>query len=587
MQLSSSPPPWSLRLRRTLPARLRGERDVLFLSFTLFLGLGYLAFGLTSWGVGFGQGLAANLSGALAMLVLGWLRWQGRPLRTLVGLLQLLVLLQALWMAWMTGGIYSPALGWLALAPLPALLADNRRSRLLGVAASLVAILALYAYALLGAEARLDIAPDQLIHWHLVMALVIFGLQLAMLQRLHSMRQRRLRRMHQRAATLRRLHQQLQRTQQQKDLFVASVSHELRTPMNAILGLADLIQHDRQLQPEVRAKVEDIQKSGEHLLTIVNDLLDHAQMEAGRLQVVSEPYDLHETLRTGHRLLLRRAQSKPIDYRLELAPDVPQWVMGDAHRLVQILVNLLGNALKFTERGEIVLECSCSPDRIWLEVRDTGMGIPAERQGRIFETFAQADASIAGRFGGNGLGLAITRGLVQALGGQIDFESREGQGTRFFLWLPLRPAAPPPRLQPAATQEEPTSADPLCILVADDNPLNRQIASLQLRRHWPQARVIEAANGVEALHQLQAHGADVVLMDLLMPEMDGIEAVRCIRRDLPEPLRTVPVIALTANNDPAEWARCEAAGMNACMLKPFDRQRLIRTLQDLLDRPAP
>ena len=582
MPYLSSVHPWSARLWRTLPARLRGERDVLFLSFTLFLGLGYLAFGLTSLVVDFGQGVVANLTGALAMLVLAWLRWQGQLLRTLMGALQTLVLIQAFWIAWLTGGIYSPALGWLALAPLPALLADKRRSRLLGVAASFLAIGALYVYALLGGEARLDIAPDQLIHWHLVMALVIFGLQLAMLQRLHSMRQRRLRRMHQRAATLRRLHLQLQRTQQQKDLFVASVSHELRTPMNAILGLADLIQHDRQLSADVRAKVEDIQKSGEHLLTIVNDLLDHAQMEAGRLQVVSEPCDLHEALRTSHRLLQRRAESKPIEYRLELAPDVPQWVMGDGHRLVQILVNLLGNALKFTEHGEIVLECSCSPDRIWLEVRDTGMGIPLERQGRIFETFAQADASIASRFGGNGLGLAISRGLVQALGGQIDFESQPGQGTRFFLWLPLRPAAPPQRLKAAPSPDESPSSEQLCILVADDNPLNRQIASLQLRRHWPQARVIEAANGLEALHQLQAHGADVVLMDLLMPDMDGLQAVRCIRRDLPEPLCKVPVIALTANNDPAEWARCMDAGMNACMLKPFDRQKLIRTLQDLL-----
>ena len=141
---------------------------------------------------------------------------------------------------------------------------------------------------------------------------------------------------------------------------------------------------------------------------------------------------------------------------------------------------------------------------------------------------------------------------------------------------------PPQRLKAAPSPDESPSSEQLCILVADDNPLNRQIASLQLRRHWPQARVIEAANGLEALHQLQAHGADVVLMDLLMPDMDGLQAVRCIRRDLPEPLCKVPVIALTANNDPAEWARCMDAGMNACMLKPFDRQKLIRTLQDLL-----
>ncbi len=148
------------------------------------------------------------------------------------------------------------------------------------------------------------------------------------------------------------MHQQIKHTQQQKDLFVASVSHELRTPMNAILGLADLIHHDKSLSSEVRTKIEDIQKSGEHLLTIINDLLDHSQMEAGRLQVVKEPFNLTETIHTSFQLLKRRAETKPLHYKLSIDSHVPSWVMGDGHRLTQILVNLLGNAIKFTERGE-------------------------------------------------------------------------------------------------------------------------------------------------------------------------------------------------------------------------------------------
>ena len=577
------PADWPNRIRRLWPLRLRKERDVLFFALSICLSLAYLAFALLSVWLDHGPAAWANLAACVLVLLLAALRWQGQPLQRLLGMMQLLVLTQALWMVWMTGGIFSPALVWLALATLPSLLAEKRSARLSGVLLSFAAIAGLYVHGLRGGQTgQLALSADQWIHWHLLAALLICALQLGMLAGLNKMRQDRLQRMVLRANQRHHLHQELQRLQHQKDLFVATVGHELRTPMNAILGLADLIQHDRQLGPELRSKVEDIQKSGEHLLTIVNDLLDHAQMQAGRLQVVQEPYDLHDALRTGHRLLARRAESKPIDYRLELASDVPQWVMGDSHRLVQILVNLLGNALKFTERGEVVLECSCSPDRIWIEVRDTGIGIPAERHEAIFESFTQADASIAGRYGGNGLGLAITRGLVLAMGGQIDFQSQAGQGTRFFLWLPLRPAAPPERLAALANGERPASGDRLCFLLVDDNPLNRQIASLQLRRHWPQARVIEAGNGLQALQQLQAHKVEVVLMDLLMPDMGGLEAVRCIRRDLPAPLCSVPVIALTANSDPAEWQRCLDAGMNACLLKPFDRQQLVRTVQDLL-----
>jgi signal transduction histidine kinase len=430
----------------------------------------------------------------------------------------------------------------------------------------------------------LQIMPQDLIHWHLMMAIVIFGMQVALLFRLNRVRNERMQRTQQQRRQLRQLTKNLQHMQQQKDLFVASVSHELRTPMNAILGLADLIQHDKKLDAEVRAKMEDIQKSGEHLLTIINDLLDHAQMEAGRLQVVQEPFNLHETLNTAFQLLKRRAETKPLSYILRVDPNVPTWVKGDSHRLTQILVNLLGNAIKFTAQGEIELHCSAQPMladgegrvQVRLDVRDTGMGIAPDVQHRVFQSFSQVDNSIARRFGGNGLGLSITKGLVEAMGGTIGLHSEPGVGTTFHAVLPC-PISQPPAHTQTAPEEDSTSDKAVRILIADDNPLNRQIASLQLRRHLPQAQVTEVEDGLKAFEAMRdGEGFDVILMDLWMPEMDGQTATRKIRTELPEPQRSTPIIALTANADKDELARCLACGMNESMLKPFNRNLLVK-----------
>ncbi len=558
------------------------EREWLFFSFLLILIVGYAAFALVSWGLQFHAGWLANVLGILAMAMLGGLRMAGVRLSRLITALQVLTLTQAFAITWLTGGIYSATISWLALASLPAILAPKPRARVAGLAAGWLLILGLYGYALLGGAMALQIMPQDLIHWHLMMAVVIFGMQLALLFRLNSVRNERQQRTQQQRRQLRQLTKNLQHTQQQKDLFVASVSHELRTPMNAILGLADLIQHDKKLDTEVRAKMEDIQKSGEHLLTIINDLLDHAQMEAGRLQVVQEPFNLHETLSTAFQLLQRRAETKPLSYSLRVDPNVPTWVQGDSHRLTQILVNLLGNAIKFTAQGEIELHCSAQPMpgdgrvQVRLAVRDTGMGIAPDVLHRVFQSFSQVDNSIARRFGGNGLGLSITKGLVEAMGGTIGLHSEPGVGTTFHVLLPCPLSQPPAHTQPAP--EEDSSSDKVVrILIADDNPLNRQIAFLQLRRHLPRAQVTEVEDGLKAFEAVRdGEGFDVILMDLLMPEMDGQTATRKIHTELPEPQRSTPIIALTANADKDELARCLASGMNESILKPFNRNMLVK-----------
>jgi len=578
---------------KILKERLRGrhgprssqhhEREWLFFSFLLILLLGFAAFAVVSWQLDLTKGLLTNLLGILAMLVLGGLRLAGVRLSPLITALQALTLAQAFYITWITGGIYSATTSWLALATLPAILAYTQRARLIGLGVGWLLIVGLYGYALMGGDMSWPIKPNNLIHWHFMMAIVIFGMQLVLLLLLGKVRNERFQYAQQQRRKLRQLTKNLQNSQNQKDQFVASVSHELRTPMNAILGLADLIQQDKRLDDDIHSKVGDIQKSGEHLLTVINDLLDHAQMQAGRLQVVHEPFNLHDTLEMSFQLLRRRAQSKPLRYTLHTEPNLPHWVVGDSHRLTQILVNLLGNAIKFTAKGEIIMHCAAEPAPedpqhrcvLKISVRDTGIGIAPELHSRVFGSFSQADSSIARRFGGNGLGLYITRGLVEAMGGSIDFESQVDVGTTFTVTLPCALSCAPARSLP---QDEAGKCDQMVrILIADDNPLNRQIAALQLHHHFTQAQITEVDNGLQAFEAVRdGPGFDVVLMDLLMPEMDGQAATRKIRSELPAPQCLTPIIALTANADKDALALCLAAGMNECVVKPFNRSLLIK-----------
>jgi signal transduction histidine kinase/CheY-like chemotaxis protein len=561
------------------------EREWLFFSSVLILTLGHSVFAAISWQLNIEGGVLTNVMGMMGMLLLASLRLAGARLRHLIATLHVLTLALALCATWMTGGIYSATISWLALTILPSVLAYSQRGRILGLALGWVLILGIYGFAILGSDMPLQIRAYDLSHWSLMISIVvvIFGIQLALLFRLNSVRKERMQHVHKQRRELRQLTKNLQHIQQQKDLFVASVSHELRTPMNAILGLADLLHDDDLLDHGVRSKIEDIQQSGEHMLSIINDLLDHAQMQTGRLQVVQEPFNLHDVLLSSFHLLKRRAETKPLGYMIQIAPNLPHWIVGDSHRLTQILVNLLGNAIKFTDQGSIELQCNAlsGPENpktscvIELSVRDTGIGIAPELQHRVFQTYSQADSSIARRFGGNGLGLAITCGLVEAMGGSIGFESQVGQGSTFHVTLPctLSPA-------PASTlnlSEEVNSDQAVRILIADDNPLNRQIVVLQLRRHLPNALVTEVGNGLQAFEAVRdGDGFDVILMDLLMPEMDGQTSTQKIRSELPEPQCATPIIALTANADKDELARCLEVGMNESMLKPFNRNLLIK-----------
>lgn len=373
-----------------------------------------------------------------------------------------------------------------------------------------------------------------------------------------------------------------------REQFIASVSHEMRTPMNAILGMSNLL-GETPLNTEQYEYVDAIKRSSDLLLAIINDILEISTIQNDKVILVEKGFSLRELLYGLMSVLKYKAREKQLRFEVNIKAEVPDALIGDALRLNQIMYNLVGNAIKFTDTGEVSIEvCKLQQedDRVKLlfSVSDTGIGIPEEQQGNIFETFVRIP--VADKiYEGTGLGLSIAKKLVAQQGGQLRVESTMGKGSRFFFELWLAYAHPSGQVQEASQRiNEDTTFN---LLIVEDHKMNQMVARRTIQKKWANATIWVAANGKEALQILEQEPTiDLILMDIQMPVMDGFETIKIIRDEMPEPLSKLPVLAITAHANIAQQAQFQQSGFNDYVFKPFKPEQLFAAVERQLGQAS-
>jgi CheY-like chemotaxis protein/nitrogen-specific signal transduction histidine kinase len=365
-----------------------------------------------------------------------------------------------------------------------------------------------------------------------------------------------------------------------KSEFLANISHEIRTPMNSIVGLASLLNSTDTPPPKYKLFLQTLEASANSLLVLINDMLDMAKIESGTAEIDRVPFELCKLLVELRQAMAAQALRKKIAVATDCQLPEGEILLGDPRRLRQVLINIVGNAIKFTEQGGVTITAMPDPDDAFvrIEIMDTGIGIPEDKLGTIFDKFIQSDSTISRKYGGTGLGLAITRNLVELMGGAIDVQSKMGEGSTFTLRLPLRTTE---RMTQAPAEAESRNADPLPrplkVLLVEDTPPNVLVAGEMLHRLGATFDVAE--NGASALERFAAQKYDVILMDIQMPGMDGWTVTQGIRRaEKAHNTAPTPIIGLTAHAFARDREKCLAVGMNDFISKPYTIAELRRVL---------
>jgi signal transduction histidine kinase/ActR/RegA family two-component response regulator len=479
-----------------------------------------------------------------------------------------------------SGGVNSTVLVWLNLVSLPVLMLLGPAPAIKWMGVVLAVIWGLCQATESGWISGHALISPQAVPWAVMQNVMGLGSLMLCVWLFDQLHEKQLQQLDLRNKELQATHEALFKAQAHKDEFLAAVGHELRTPMNAILGFNGVLREELSSEPEEVEVVDHIRRSTQHLLQVVNDILDFSQLQANKLALFNVDFSLAELMEDALQPLRARAHEKGIEWLGELDPHLPARIHGDPQRLRQILSKLLDNALKFTASGAVRLRIQAQGADILFQVSDAGRGIALAQQVNIFRRFEHADVQTTRTYGGTGLGLSICEKLVLLHGGQIGVNSQEGQGATFWFRIPRVDAKVAQPERPWAI----TADQALRILVVDDNALNLMVARMQLQKCWPKAQIVTADGAAQALVLLDEQSFDVALIDMVMPEMDGMALTQQIRRQFPAMTQAMPIIALTANTNPVDRQRCLDAGMDDVMDKPMDLDRLTRCVSQHLQR---
>ncbi len=508
-------------VRRKVPPKLRSIEDYYFFSFAasaiFFLSL------LTPFLALSGQNRLAASAGLCTVLIsLCLVLWRmGVAIPWVQMIYQTTLMGAILYNAYYSGGVASPVMVWMGIVPILPLFTVSRRWSYVWLTISFSLVIAIYVAQRMGLVPILPQTDPDALAFSATMIGLLTITQVVLVMTYDSANAQTLRHMTRKNEALKTLSQDLQLANVHKDRFLATVSHEMRTPLNAIMGYLGLLKTSKALPVASQDYLQGAQNSAAHLLTVINDLLDFSQIQQGKLVFNPQVVDLHSGLTEAHQILAPRASEKGLQYNLRIDASVPKWVRIDPHRCTQILLNLIGNALKYTTQGHVFTRVRYKADDVFddhgvlcLQVEDTGMGIPAEFCKKIFEPFVQLDwqshVQEDNALRGNGLGLSITQSLVQNLGGNLCVRSEVGVGSIFEVCLPIQTTLAPQISRQTHVDE--THLEAMDVLLVDDHAVNRLVASATIKQGLPNARIDEARNGAEAIEKMKAHLYDVVLM---------------------------------------------------------------------------
>ncbi len=585
-------------IKRRLPLNRRNSFDIYYVFFSVSSLLFLVPMAPLLYVLGLGD-VAVSVFWACLFVCIALVLWfKGMPRLWALSIYQTSIMGVILFNAWHLGGVTSPVMVWLGIVPvLPLFTYKSRNGVYFWLSVSMLSVLLTFVLQLLG---FFPIQANQT--WQeLALGAMMYGLlvytQWSLIRSVDLMNQQSVKHIHRTNLRLKKLSHDLTEANAHKDQSLAIVSHEMRTPLNAVMGYLSLMSTDQRMTSDLQEFVSGAQNSAAHLLTVINDLLDYSQIQNGKITLNPQVFNLHTMLQKTQATLSPRAADLGLSYQLFIEDSVPLWVKADQHRLTQILINLLGNALKFTDKGHVHTYVSfeahnalAMQGRLRVCVEDTGPGIDAAQQSRIFEPFVQLahanSRSARDALRGNGLGLSITNTLVQSHGGRIELQSTVGKGSSFIVKVPLLLAPAAPKTDPVL---ERIDSRVVHLLIVDDHAVNRLVAKATILRALPNAVIDEAEDGTSGLAQMSKTLYDLVLLDLVMPDMDGIEVMRRVRNQLAAPFNQVQVIALTANVASDALIACHDVGINEVMPKPFDRHSLInRILHYCLpeDKPA-